>query len=123
MKKYDEAEKLFLESLENERKSSKVDTFHLYFIFRNLESLYVEQKSYEKAYDLSKKLTDVVLWLKEKRQTQNSKLEMTKLKASFDLEKKEVEIALLETKQKQQRILTLAIAAIALMLIAFLIFN
>lgn len=122
LKKYDEAEKLFLESLENERKSSKVDTFHLYFIFRNLESLYVEQKLYEKAYDLSKKLTDVVLWLKEKRQTQNSKLEMTKLKASFDLEKKEVEIALLETKQKQQRILTLAIAAIALMLIAFLIF-
>lgn len=121
-KRYDEAEKFFLESLNNERKSSKVDTFHLYFIFKNLESLYVEQNSYKKAYETGKKLTEVLLWLKEKRQTQNSRLEMTKLKANFDLEKKEVEIQLLETKQKQQRVLLIVIAVTALVLISLMIF-
>jgi signal transduction histidine kinase len=65
---------------------------------------------------------EVKIWLKNKSQTQDSKLQMTKLKANFDIEKKEGEIALLETKQNQQRFLLIAIGIIVIMLSAFLYF-
>lgn len=122
LKNYSEAEKVYLQSLEIEKAKPKVDTFHLYFIFRNLEGLYLEQGEYKKAYGANKDLMEVMLWLKDKRQTQDSKLQMTKLKANLDIEKKEVEIALLETKQKQQRIFLIAIGIAVLLLIVFMIF-
>ncbi len=122
LKNYSEAEKAYLQSLEIEKAKPKVDTFHLYFIFRNLEGLYVEQGEYKKAYGANKNLMEVMLWLKDKRQSQDSKLQMTKLKANLDIEKKEVEIALLETKQKQQRGFLIGVGTLLFMLIAFLFF-
>lgn len=122
LKNYPAAEKVYLQSLEIEKAKPKADTFHLYFIFRNLESLYLKQEAYKKAHQASRDLMEVTLWLKDKRQTQDSKLQMTKLKANLDIEKKEVEIALLETKQKQQRDILIGVGIVLLMLIAFLLF-
>ena len=122
LKNYTEAENAFLQSLSIEKAKPKVDTFHLYFIFRNLEGLYKQQGDYKKAYQASKDFLEVTIWLKNKSQTQDSKLQMTKLKANFDIEKKESEIALLETKQKQQRFFLIAIGIIVIMLSAFLFF-
>lgn len=122
LKNYSEAEKIYLQSLAIEKAKAKVDTFHLYFIFRNLEGLYLEQEAYKKAYQASKNLMEVSLWLKDKRQTQDSKLQMTKLKADLDIEKKEVEIALLEVKQKQQRAILIGVGIILFLLITFLFY-
>lgn len=122
LKNYSEAERLFLKSLEIEKAKSKADTFHLSFIFRNIERLYLEQGDYRKAHQASKDFLEVMLWLKDKRQTQDSKVQMTKLKATLDIEKKEVEIALLETKQKQQRVFLIAVGIVLFMLVAFLLF-
>jgi signal transduction histidine kinase len=122
LKNYSAAEKTYLRSLSIEKANPKVDTFHLYFIYRNLEGLYKHQGDYKKAYKASKDFLEVTIWLKNKSQTQDSKLQMTKLKANFDIEKKEGEIALLETKQNQQRFLLIAIGIIVIMLSAFLYF-
>ena len=122
LKNYSEAEKAYLQSLSIEKANPKVDTFHLYFIYRNLEGLYRQQGDYKKAYQASNDFLEVTIWLKNKSQTQDSKLQMTKLKANFDIEKKEGEIALLEIKQKQQRVLLIAIGIIVIMLSAFLFF-
>ncbi len=122
LKNYSEAEKYYIKSLKIEKAKPKIDTFHLYFIFRNLERLYLEQREYKKAHQASKDFMEVSLWLKDKRQSQDSKLQMTKLKANLDIEKKEVEIALLETKQKQQRVFLIGVGIVLLMLIAFLLF-
>ena len=122
LKNHSAAEKTYLRSLSIEKANPKVDTFHLYFIYRNLEGLYKQQVDYKKAYKASKDFLEVKIWLKNKSQTQDSKLQMTKLKANFDIEKKEGEIALLETKQNQQRFLLIAIGIIVIMLSAFLYF-
>lgn len=122
LKNYSEAERVYLQSLASEKAKPKVDTFHLYFIFRNLEQLYLNQEAYKKAHQASRNLMEAILWLRNKRQTQDSKLQMTKLKASFDIEKKEVEIALLETKQKQQQVFLIVIGMAVLLLITFLFF-
>lgn len=122
LKNYLEAEKSYLLSLSIEKAKPKVDTFHLYFIFRNLEGLYRQQGDYKKAYQASKDFLEVTLWLKNKTQTQDSKLQMINLRADLEIEKKEVEIALLETKQKQQQVLLIAIGFIVIMLIVFMIF-
>jgi len=122
LKNYSAAEKLYLLSLSIEKARPKVDTFHLYFVFRNLEDLYRQQGDYKKAYQASKDFLEVNIWLKNKTQNQDSKLQLTKLKADLDIEKKEIEIALLETKQKQQRVLLIAIGMIVIMLFTFLFF-
>lgn len=122
LKNYSEAERVYLQSLASEKAKPKVDTFHLYFLFRNLERLYLNQEAYKKAHQASRNLMEAMLWLRNKRQTQDSKLQMTKLKANLDIEKKEVEIALLETKQKQQRVFLIGVGIVLLMLIAFLLF-
>ena len=122
LKDYDQAELRFLKILEFETKKPKIDTFHLYFIFRNLENLYLQKQEYKKAYEASKNLMDVRLWLAQKRQTQDSKLQMTQMKAASDLEKKEIKIALLETQKKQQLVLLVMAIAVAIMLISFMVF-
>nr|WP_299418161.1 tetratricopeptide repeat-containing sensor histidine kinase [uncultured Emticicia sp.] len=122
LKNYSEAEKSYLLSLSIEKAKPKVDTFHLYFIYRNLEGLYRQQGDYKKAYQASKDFLEVTLWLKNKTQTQDSKLQLINLRADLEIEKKEVEIALLETKEKQQRALLIAIGIIVVMLFGFMIF-
>jgi len=122
LKNYSEAEKSYLLSLSIEKAKPKVDTFHLYFIYRNLEGLYRQQGDYKKAYQASKDFLEVTLWLKNKTQTQDSKLQLINLRADLEIEKKEVEIALLETKQKQQRAVLIAIGIIVVLLFGFMIF-
>jgi signal transduction histidine kinase len=121
-KNYIEAEKLFLKSLESEKSKPKVDTFHLYFIFQNLENLYLGKGDYKKAHQSVNQLMEVNLWLQQKRQTQDSKLQMTKMKANLDIEKKEVEIALLENIQKQQKYFLIGATLFSILLLSFLIF-
>lgn len=122
LKNYSEAEKSYLLSLSIEKAKPKVDTFHLYFIYRNLEGLYSQQGDYKKAYQASKDFLEVTVWLKNKTQTQDSKLQLINLRADLEIEKKEVEIALLETKEKQQRALLIAIGIIVVLLFGFMIF-
>jgi signal transduction histidine kinase len=121
-KNYIQAEKLFLKSLESEKSKPKVDTFHLYFIFQNLENLYLGKGDYKKAHQSVNQLMEVNLWLQQKRQTQDSKLQMTKMKANLDIEKKEVEIALLENIQKQQKYFLIGATLFSILLLSFLIF-
>lgn len=121
-KNYIEAEKLFLKSLESEKSKPKVDTFHLYFIFQNLENLYLGKGDYKKAHQSVNQLMEVNLWLQQKRQTQDSKLQMTKMKANLDIEKKEIEIALLENIQKQQKYFLIGATLFSILLLSFLIF-
>ncbi len=45
-------------------------------------------------------LADLRQWLKAKRQTQDSKLQMVQLEAKLNLENKETEIALLAEQKK-----------------------
>ena len=122
LKNYDEAEKLFLKSLDIEKSKAKVDTFHLFFIFQNLENLYLQKGDFKKAHHSSKELVEVMLWLQQKRQTKDIKLQMTKLKANIDIEKKEAEISLLENNQKQQKYFLIGAVLFSILLISFLIF-
>ncbi len=122
LKNYDQAESIFLKILEYERSQSKVDSFHVFHIFRSLKNLYVEQGSFKKAYQVSEDLAEVRLWLAQKRQTQDSRLQMTQLKSGLDLEKKDVEISLLETQKKQQQLFLIAAILIALLLVSFMVF-
>ncbi len=122
LKNYPEAETIFFKILDIEKNKPKIDTFHLLFIFRNLETLYLEQEDYKKAWQVSKNLAETRLWLQEKRQTQNSKLQMTQQKANLDLEKKEIEITLLESQKKQQLIFLVVVIFFVFLLISFLIF-
>lgn len=122
LKNYDEAEKLFLKSLDIEKSKAKVDTFHLFFIFQNLENLYLQKGDFKKAHLSSKELIEVMLWLQQKRQTKDIKLQMTKLKANIDIEKKEAEITLLENSQKQQKYFLIGAVLFSILLISFLIF-
>lgn len=121
LKNYSEAERLLLKGLANERQRSKPDTLHLFFFYQNLTDLYTKQANYKKAYETGMLYTDMRQWLKEKRQTQDSKLQMTKWKAKLDLEKKEAEIALLARQKKDQQLLLIAALIIGLLLVCFVV--
>jgi signal transduction histidine kinase len=121
LKNYDEAENTFLKILDFEKSKTKVDTFHLFHIFSNLKDLYVEQGDFKKAYQTSENYAEVRLWLAQKRQTQDSKLQMTQLKANLDLEKKEVKITLLETQKKEQLLFLIAALVVAALLVSFVV--
>lgn len=122
LKNFSEAESIFHKVLAIEKNKPKIDSFHLYFIYNNLETLYLQQADYKKAWQASNNLAETRLWLQEKRQNQDSKLQMTQLKANLDLEKKEIEITLLEAQKQQQLIFLIAIILFVLLLISFLIF-
>lgn len=121
LQNYPKAESFFQEALDREVKKSKIDTLHLFFIYMNLEELYLAQKDFQKAYDVSKKNLSVNLWLAQKRQSQDSKLQITKQKAALDLEKKEIEISLLANQKKQQTTFLIVTILVALILVSLLI--
>lgn len=121
LKDYKSAEDRLQKILNFETNKSKIDTFHLNFIFQNLEILYLKKQDFQKAHAISNKLMEVKLWLAQKRQSRDTKVLLTQLKANLDLEKKEIEIKLLEAQKRQQHIwLSIAIIA-AILLIGFLI--
>jgi signal transduction histidine kinase len=121
LKHYAEAEYLLLKGIGIEQKNPKVDTFHLYFYYQSLIDLYLDKQDYKKAYESEKTLQAIGQWLKEKRQTQDSKLKMTQFKAALDMEKKEAEISILAEKQKEQQILLIAATIIGVLLIGFVV--
>ena len=66
-------------------------------------------------------LADFRQWLKTKRQTQDSKLQMVQLEAKLTLENKETEIALLAEQKKEQQLLLIAAIIIGVLLIGFVV--
>jgi len=121
LKKYSQAEAVFQKVLVYEKQKSKVDTFHLYFIYRSLKDLYAAQKDFEKAFRMGNELTEIRLWLAQKRQTRDSQLQMTQLKSAYDLEKKEREIALLAKQKREQQTVLIAAIVVAGLLISFVV--
>ncbi len=121
LEKYAQAEGIFEKVLAYEKQKPKVDTFHLYFIFRNLKDLYAEQKDFEQAFRVGNELAEIRLWLAQKRQTRDSQLQMTQLKSAYDLEKKEREITLLAKQQRQQQMVLIAAVVVAGLLISFVV--
>jgi hypothetical protein len=91
---------LLLEGVTKEYQKAKADTLHLYYFYQSLTSLYVAKQDYKKAYESGMTLADLRQWLKAKRQTQDSKLQMVQLEAKLNLENKETEIALLAEQKK-----------------------
>lgn len=116
LKNYEEAERIFSKALDYEIKQTKVDTFHLSFIFRNLTGLYEKKGDFKSALTFNKKWTEATIWLMQKRQTQDSQVKMTQLKSSLDLEKKELAINLLKTQKDQQLLLLIGSAILVLVL-------
>ncbi|MBL7817977.1 MAG: HAMP domain-containing histidine kinase [Saprospiraceae bacterium] len=123
LQNYAAAERDFLKAWDFEKQKSKADTFHLLFIFRNLVKLYALQGDTKKELDITRRLSEVQLWLQQKRQTNDSRLEMTRTKAAFDLEKKDTEIALINARNNAQQRLTLLFLVLTLsaMIIVFVI--
>jgi len=121
LKNYAKAEGIFLKILNEEKQKSKIDTLHLYHIFKHLEILYLVQGDYKKTYQASKNFNYISQWLARKRQTQNSKLALLKVKSALDLEKKEVEITLLAEQQNKQLLFLLAAIMIAMLMTGFVI--
>ncbi len=119
--RYDEAETLLLKGIGIENQKAKPDSLHLIYYRRSLVDLYRKQGAFEKALQQSDDLTELRLWLQQKRQTRDSKLQMTEMKAALDLEKKEAQIALLAKEQKEQRILLIGACFIGALLIGFVV--
>ncbi|WP_428657523.1 tetratricopeptide repeat-containing sensor histidine kinase [Runella sp.] len=121
LRNYTEAERLLLSGVEAEHKKSKPDSLHLYYFYQNLTNLYVEQGTFKKAYEGEIKFNEIKLWLQQKRQIGDSKLQMTQLKASLDLEKKENQIAFLAEQKRKQQILLIGAVVVAGLLVGFLV--
>lgn len=119
--KYDEAEALLWKGIAVENQKTQPDSLHLLHYRRSLVDMYRKQGAFEKALQQSGELAELRLWLQQKRQTRDSKLQMTEMKAALDLERKEVQIALLAKEQKEQRLLLIGACLIAVLLIGFLV--
>lgn len=119
--KYAEAEALLLKGIAIENQKPKPDSLHLLHYRRSLFDMYRKQGDFEKALQQSNDLTELRLWLQQKRQTRDSKLQMTELKAALDMERKEAQISLLAKEQKEQRILLIGTCLVALLLIGFVV--
>jgi signal transduction histidine kinase len=121
LKNYAQAEDILLKAVAVEAAVSKPDSLHLYFYYTNLTAVYDGQKDYKNAYITSRKLADVRVWLNQKRQSRDSRLQMTQLKAALDIEKKETEITLLAARQQQQSLFLLASIAVSVLLLSLLV--
>lgn len=120
LRNYKNAEEWFLKAVNFEKQRAKPDTNHLAYTFTELEALYKQTGNYQKAHEALKELFAIRLWLVEKRNSQDSKLQITKQKAALDLEKKEIEISLLSQQKKQQTIFLTVAILVALVLVSLL---
>ena len=118
---YAAAEAILLKTLALENAQKTLDTLHVMTIYRTMLPIYEAQGAYKKAYEVYRKRSDLNIDILKKILTKDSKLQMTQLKAALALEKKEVEITLLETQKKQQQLFLVAAGVIAVLLISFLI--
>lgn len=116
---YKRAETILRDGLAQERRSAKPDTLHLYFYYKNLNDTYKQQQNWPNAYQVRDTLATIQLWLQQKRQSRDAKLQMTQQKAAFDLDRKQTEIDLLNTRQQQQRLYLIGSIALLTLLIGF----
>ena len=121
LENYPKAEKLYFEIINAELAKLKPDTVHLLNVYRSLLPNYLVQNQFEKAYQARSTLSKLELYLKEKRQVETARMQMTKMQAALDVEKKEKEIAVLAA-QKQQQLLYLIAAALIVGLLVSLVF-
>ena len=119
LENYPKAEKLYLEIIESEQAKPKSDTIRLLNTYRSLLSNYLIQNQFEKAYHTRTILSVLELHLKEKRQVETARVQMTKMQAALDIEKKEKEITILGEQQQRQLLYLIAAVLIAGLLISF----
>ena len=104
-----------------EKAKTKPDTFRLLIIIRNILDVSIYQGNSTQAAYYVNELVNIRVASKERRLTQDSKVQMTELKSALDLEQKETEIALLNEQKKNQRLLLIGAVVMALWLGSFLI--
>lgn len=118
---YAAAEAILLKRLETEKAQKIPDTLHIITLYRTLLPIYEAQGAYKKAYEVYQKRAELNVDILRKILSKDSKVQMTQLKAASDLEKKELEITLLETQKKEQQLFLVIAVLIAVLLISFLI--
>lgn len=121
LKHYSEAESILLNGIQTEYKRDKADTLRLFHYYRTLLNVYEQQGNYQKALQASKSLGDTRLWLQRVRQTRESKLQMTELKAALAMQRKEREISALNAQQQQQQLYLIGFGSISALLIGFMV--
>ncbi len=121
LKEYDRSETIMLAGIAAEKRRSYPDTVHLYHYYRYLLTTYLADEAWQKAYATRDSLATLQLWLQQKRQTRDAKLQMTQQKAAFDLEEKEIQIALLDAQKQQQQLLLAGVLLVAVLLVGFAI--
>lgn len=121
LKKYKKAEQLITELLSYETSQVKTDTFHLSFIYKNLYDLHIAKNDYKKALETKERIDEINQWLAKKRQSQKSKLEIIELKAQLDLERQQLALVSLKTKQEEQLVILISTFAIVVLLVVFII--
>lgn len=121
LKRYTEAETILLKGITAENQRTHPDSLHLRYLYQSLLHTYVDQGKWQKAYTYSETLADIRLWLQQKRQTQDAKLQMTQLKAVLDIEKKDSQIILLDAQRQQQHIFLIAALLVAGLLVGFIV--
>ncbi|MCX6214691.1 tetratricopeptide repeat-containing sensor histidine kinase [Spirosoma sp.] len=121
LKHYTNAEAILLNGIIAENQRTHPDSLHLRYFYQNLLHTYVDQGKWQKAYTYSEKLADIRLWLQQKRQTQDARLQMTQLKAALDIEKKDSQIVVLDAQRQQQRIFLIAALLVAGLLVGFIV--
>lgn len=121
LKHYRMSEQYLLECLDLEKAKARPDSERINQIYENLSNAYVGQKKYQQAYEAKNKHLELRLAIKEKAHHESTELQMTRLQATLENEKKEAEITLLAEQKKQQQLLLVAAAVIALLLIGFVV--
>jgi signal transduction histidine kinase len=121
LRSYNEAEAILTDGLKRENKLTKPDSLHLFHYYTTLINLHIKQGDFQKAFQRSTDLSEVRLWLQRVRQTRDSKLQMTQLKATIDIENKEREIAYITVRQQQQYGLLIGVSLLTILLIGFVI--
>lgn len=121
LKRYAEAENYLLRGLALERQRPRPDSLHLVYYYRNLVSLYAEQRDFENAYRWGNALADARLGLQRVRQTRDAKLRMTELQAALAVGKKEAELARLAARQQRQRAYLVGALLLAGLLVGFVV--
>lgn len=121
LKNYSKADSTLQYALKMEKAKTKPDTFRLLIIIRNILDVSIYQGNSTQAAYYVNELVNIRVASKERRLTQDSKVQMTELKSALDLEQKETEIALLNEQKKNQRLLLIGAVVMALWLGSFLI--
>lgn len=121
LKNFALADSLCHNALTIEKAKTHPDTFHLTFIYRQLLDVNILKGNAELAHQAIEDFIDIRLAKRESRLTQDSKVKMTELNSALELEKKEIEIALLDEQKKRQRLFMIGTVIIAVLLGGFML--